>query len=85
MKPIIRIFLALTVFSLLTIESSTEAYWRRGGYGYRGYGWGRGYGYGGWGLGLGLGLRYPYYAGYYGRPYARPYAPYPYYRGAFIP
>jgi hypothetical protein len=81
MKSVIKMFLALTIFGLLTIDSSADAYWRRGWRG--GYGWGRG-GYG-WGVGLGLGVGYPYYGGYYGRPYARPYAPYPYYRGAFIP
>jgi len=81
MSKYIKLLLALTVFSLTTINTTADAYWRG-----RGYGWRGGYAGAGLGLGLGLGLAgayggYPYYRGY---PYGRPYGGYPYYGGPYV-
>ena len=79
MNKVIKLLLALTIFSLLP-ETTVNAYWR-GHHGWYGrHGWNRGYGYRS-GFGLSLGLGSPYYRGYYGRPYYRR----PYYRTPLIP
>jgi len=58
-------FLTLLLASFLSLESPTQAYYRRGG-----YWWGPGIGFG---TGLAIGASYrPYYGSYYRPYYDRP-------------